>query len=74
MDDSDEEFDQLGGGPDSELEKAYQQFQDVKYTNSMMEDYGVDDELNVVQEPFGATFTRYLHDRKYCKYLAYCSC
>ena len=38
--------------------QAYQHYQEVKYINNFMDDYGVDDELNPAEEPFGATFTR----------------
>ncbi|XP_064396518.1 serine/threonine-protein phosphatase 6 regulatory subunit 3-like isoform X2 [Halichondria panicea] len=60
MDDSDEEFDQLnnGGIMDSELEKAYQQYQDVRYVTQFMDDCGVEDELNPEREPFEASFSR----------------
>ena len=38
--------------------QAYQQYQDVKYVNSFMDDCGVEDELNPVEEPFEASFSR----------------
>ena len=38
--------------------QAYQQYQDVKYVNSFMDDCGVEDELNPMEEPFEASFSR----------------
>ena len=38
--------------------QAYQHYQDAKYISNFMDDYGVEDELNAMEEPFGATFTR----------------
>lgn len=38
--------------------QAYQQYQDAKYINNYIDDYGVDDELSAVEEPFGGTFSR----------------
>ena len=40
------------------LLQAYQQFLDVKYTSPIMDDYGVEDELNPTEEPFEGSFTR----------------
>lgn len=38
--------------------QAYQQYLDVKYTGSYLEEYGVEDELAANEEPFEASFTR----------------
>lgn len=38
--------------------QAYQQYLDVKYTGSYLDEYGVEDELAASEEPFEASFTR----------------
>ena len=38
--------------------KAYQQYLDVKYAGTHLEEYGVEDELSASEEPFEASFTR----------------
>eukprot|EP00731_Ephydatia_muelleri_P037390 Em0458g2a len=41
VDDSDDEFDPVNVQPDNELEKAFSQYQDAKYVNTFVEDFGV---------------------------------
>ena len=41
----------------------YQVYQDVKYISPMVDDYGVDDVLNPMEEPFAASFTRLMEVR-----------
>lgn len=36
----------------------YQQYLDVKYTGSYLEEYGVEDELAASEEPFEDSFSR----------------
>lgn len=38
--------------------QAYQQYLDVKYTGSFLDEYGVEDELSATEEPFEQSFTR----------------
>eukprot|EP00731_Ephydatia_muelleri_P029817 Em0021g340a len=58
VDDSDDEFDPVNVQPDNELEKAFSQYQDAKYVNTFVEDFGVEDEIVAQQEPFAPSFSR----------------
>ena len=44
-------------------QQMYQVYQDVKYISPMVDDYGVDDVLNPMEEPFASTFTRLMEVR-----------
>ena len=38
--------------------QAYQRYQEVKYFTTMVDDFGVDDELRSNEEPYSGTFER----------------
>ena len=43
--------------------QAYQHYQEVKYVNAMVDDFGVDDELRSNEELYSDTFTRLMDIR-----------
>jgi hypothetical protein len=57
MDDSDEEYDQLNMGPDNELDKAFQQYQDCRLSSSFMDDFGLGDELDPALISYASTYS-----------------
>ncbi|XP_019861189.1 PREDICTED: serine/threonine-protein phosphatase 6 regulatory subunit 3-like [Amphimedon queenslandica] len=57
IDDSDEEFDPLNMGPDNEFEKAFQQYQDSRFSTILIEDFGLNDGLDPAPVSYSNTYT-----------------